>query len=615
MIITSVIIFLAIIFACIFMGSFLLKLFKIDAEKWFLEEMTLSFGVGVGVFALIVLFFGIIGQMSATTVSGVLLIGFVVSFQTGKDLLVRGILWSRKLRFIRLTVYEKILIFAIIFVWGVSLVGTLSPLLGTDAVSYHMRDAKIFAERGMVSHIPYTRESLWPFLVQMLFSVGMLFKSIQISKMFNFSFGIFGILFLYTFVRRYLKRETAILIAAIFGTIPAIFLSAKYAYTDLAVVFYTIGSFYCFFRWIEKKTNSWLYLSGAFCGFLLGIKITSLVVPLIISLLCLFEFLKNSDKKWIKDYVFLMAGFLGVLGLVCSVWYIRSWMIVGNPIFPFAGYFFNGNGYSEQFLKYQTTSGLGIGPWQYIKMLWSVTMRPDIFGGESIGVVFLLFLPAIFFVGLKSKFVRYVSTITVALYTAWFIVYQYTRFLYPTLIFASILVGYIISNISENDKLLRKVSNILLFGMFFYSMLLVMYHNSGNFPFVFGFESEKEYRLTHERSYGMSEYTNNVLDKNSKILVFGWPDLFYFDNNAVDEFCYRMETGYDLSVLPQNRAKYFKEEGFTHIIATKDLTEGRFENYTSPEEYFGENNVILIKRTAFKYKGEASEYELWEIIN
>ena len=614
MIFTSLIIFLAIIFACIFMGSFSLKLFKVDAEKWFLEEITLSFGGGVGMFALIVLFLGMIGQMSVTTVSGVLLIGFVVSFQAGKDLFIRGILWLRNLRFVRLTIYEKILIFVIIFVWGVSLVGTLSPLLGTDAVSYHMRDAKIFAERGVVSHIPYTRESLWPFLVQMLFSVGMLFKSIQISKMFNFSFGIFGILFLYTFVRRYLKRETAILVAAIFGTVPAIFLSAKYAYTDLAVVFYTIGSFYCFFWWIEKKTNSWLYLSGVFCGFLLGIKITSLVVPLIIGLLCFFELLKNSDKKWIKDYTFSMAGFVAVISLVCSVWYIRSWIILGNPIFPFAGYIFNGNGYAEQFLKYQTTSGLGVGLWQYIKMLWPLTMRPDIFGGESIGFGFLLFLPVIFFVGLKSKFIRYVGVIVIALYTAWFIVYQYTRFLYPTLIFASILVGYLISKISEKDKFLRKVSNILLFGMFFYSMLLVTYHNLGNFPFVFGFENENEYHLTHERSYGMAEYTNNVLDKNSKILVFGWPDLFYFDNETVDEFCYRMETEYELSVLPKNRAKYFKGEGFTHVIVTKDLTDGHEENYTDPVKCFGENNVRLIKQTEFRHKGEASEYELWELI-
>ena len=614
MIFTSLIIFLAIIFACIFMGSFLLKLFRIDTEKWFLEEIVLSFGSGVGVFALIVLFLGMIGQLSLTMVSGVLLIGFVVSFQAGKDLFIRGTLWAGKIRSTRLTIYEKFLIFVIIFVWGISLIGNLSPLLGTDAVSYHMRDAKIFAERGVVSHIPYTRESLWPFLVQMLFSVGMLFKSIQISKMFNFAFGFFGILFLYTFVRRYFKRETAILTATVFGTIPAIFLSAKYAYTDLAVVFYTIGSFYCFFRWIEKKTNSWLYMSGVFCGFLLGIKITSLVVPLIIGSLCFYELLKNSDKKWVKSYLFSMTGFLAVIGLICSVWYIRSWVILGNPIFPFAGYVFDGNGYKEQFLKYQTTSGLGVGPWQYIKMLWPLTMRPDIFGGESIGFGFLLFLPAIFFVGLKSKFVRYVGVIFLALYTSWFIVYQYTRFLYPTLIFASILVGYIISTISEKDKFLRNVFNIFLFGMFFYSMILGTYHNLGNFPYVFGFESENEYRLTHERSYEMAKFTNETLPEKSRLLVFGWPDLLYFDNDAVDEFCYRMETRYDLSILPQNRAKHFKDEGFTHIIVTKDLTLGRDENYTDPSEYFGRSNITFLRKTNFEYKGEKTEYELWKLM-
>ena len=613
MIFISSMIFLAIFLACIFCGNTFLKVFAVRQEKGFLEELSLSFGLGVGVFAIIVLFLGMIGQLSLSMVTGVLLVSFMASFFNAKELSKKCIMWVRGLKFADITGYEKILIFVLVFVWGVSLIGNLSPLLGTDAVSYHMRDAKIFASLGQVSHIPYTRESLWPFLVQMLFSVGMLMKSIQIAKLFNFAFGIFGILFIYTFVRKHLKRETAILTATIFGTIPAIFLSAKYAYTDLAVVFYTIGSFYCFFRWMDDKKNTWLYLSGVFCGFLLGIKITSLVVPLIIGILYVLEFGKISNKKWVKGFILPAGGFIAVIGLVCSVWYIRSWVILGNPIFPFAGYIFNGNGYAEQFLRYQIRTGIGIGLGQYIKMLWPLTLYPNIFGGESIGIAFLIFLPTIFLVGLKSKFIRYVGFIALALYTSWFAVYQYVRFLYPALIFAAVLVGYAISENFNRDKFFKKISYVLLFGIFSYSMLLAVYHNIENFPVVFGGQSETEYRLKHERSYGMAEYANKSLDSDSKILVFGWPDLFYFDNDAIYEFCYRMETGYDTKILPLNRAKYFKGKGFTHVIATKDLTDGHELNYTDPVKYFGENNVRLMKRIEFEYKNEKAGYELWKL--
>ena len=112
----------------------------------------------------------------------------------------------------------------------------------------------------------------------------------------------------------------------------------------------------------------------------------------------------------------------------------------------------------------------------------------------------------------------------------------------------------------------------------------------------------------------MAKFTNETLPEKSRLLVFGWPDLLYFDNDAVDEFCYRMETRYDLSILPQNRAKHFKDEGFTHIIVTKDLTLGRDENYTDPSEYFGRSNITFLRKTNFEYKGEKTEYELWKLM-
>ncbi|MDD4182242.1 MAG: glycosyltransferase family 39 protein [Candidatus Omnitrophica bacterium] len=580
----------------------------------FLERFFINFGLGAGLTGLIILYVGLLGILYKWLIIIMLIFLFVMFIKDIRIIIKDIILWLRSFVNAHFSPLERFLIFSLAFVWFFTLIGSLSPLLGMDAASYHIQDPKIFIKAHKVFYLPYTRESLWPFLVQMLFTLGLLLKGVMLAKLFHFAFSIFSVLGIYVFCRRYWPRANSLMAGAIFALIPAIFTGTTYAYTDLGVVFYTILAFYRFFLWLDTKNNKWFYLSAAACGFLLGIKITSAVTPAII--LFLYFFNKVRENKTIKEKFLPVIIFTLIILATGGVWYMRSWIILGNPIFPFAAYLFNGAGYMEEKLRYQLTSGIGTGPVQFIKMLWPLTLYPDRFGGESIGAIFLIFLPMIIFVRKISKFIKYVIFITVSLYASWFIVYQYVRFFYPTLIFLSILVSYIYFNFCKKDKIISKTSTVVIILLFCYSAALSVYHNLDKIPVVFGVQKQQDYLLKHERIYEIAQYVNNNLPVNSKILILAEPRLYYFNRDSAVATLIEMDYMADKNIKnKQSFEEYLRSQGFgNYMLYMKDYSRnGCPDTPLTAQNLFVGYDKKLLKETEFVYRDEHYVYQLWKI--
>ena len=609
----NVIVIFPLVLLILSLGKRILKSFNIQEELSYLELLLLSFGFGAGFLALGILVIGLTGLLYKWPVLIVLILLFILLRREAKECITDSIFWLRRALSGSFSTFERILLMFIALVWGISLAGALSPILGMDALSYHMRDPKLFIRAHKIMTIPYTRDSVWPFLIQMLFTLGILLKGFILGKLFNFVFGIFSILSIYVLCRRYWPRLNSITAAAIFATIPAIFTSSMYAYTDLAVIFYTLLAFLTFLFWDKSRDNKWFYISAIFCGFLLGIKITSATVPALILVFYLFNALLAKNK--LKDIFIISLSYMGLVVLTCGIWYIRSWIIYGNPIYPFASYLFSGFGYPEDILRYHTTSGIGIGVLQYIKMLWPLTMDPNKFGGESIGAVFLIFLPLLVFLKKPTRFIRYLLFVVFALYTSWFIVYQYTRFLYPALAFMSILVAYLYFEVCAQDKFLKKLTALAILLLLSYGAALSFYHNFDKIPVALGFESNKDFLSKHERTYRMAEFVNNNLPQDAKILTINEVRLFYFDREIavansvkIDIACNR-NLKYDGSF-----EQYIIDKGFRYLLyVTDNFDSGKIYKQMRLDDIFIGKKKSLIKEVDFDYRGEKYNYKLYKV--
>jgi len=595
-------------------GRGLLALVAPGQRLSFLERSTICYGLGVGSLALAVLAMGLCGILYRWAFIALLLLT-TIFFRRSIAATARELgEWVASVLRIDFSAFERFMLLAMGFVCFFTLIGSLSPVLGMDSASYHMQDPKVFIRAHRIIAMPYTRESLWPFLVQMLFTLGLCLKGVVLAKLFHFAFYLSAIFAIYVLCRRYWPRPNSIMAASVFALIPAIFTGTTYAYTDLAVVSYTVMAFYGFFLWLDTRCNRWFYVAGIMCGFLLGIKITSAIVPVLILFLYLAHTLSapiSNRKKIVPAMIFAAA-----LIAVCGVWYIRSWIVLGNPIYPFAAYLFGGSGYPEQHLRYQTTSGIGWGFRQFAVMLWPLSLYPDRFGGESIGAIFLIFLPMLAFVRKFSRFIRHILVIAFCLYVSWFVVYQYVRFFYPTLIFLSILVSFVFCDLCEKDPVIRRYSSFLIVLLFCYSAVLSVYHNADKIPVVFGFQSERDYLLKRERTYGMAEYVNQHLPPEAKVLMMNEVRLYYFDRDIVVSLFPEWDWGArDHQKVSQDFPGFLKAQGLgDYCVAMRDFSKGvSSEMPQTPQGLFGGYDAQMLKRTEFSYRDERYVYELWKI--
>jgi len=612
----DILIFSIVVLILVGVGKKLFSYVVPGARLSFLEGAVIHFALGAGSVALFVLGIGLVGILYRW----VLIISLAgLSLFSRKDIAelmrIAGTWISGTFRK-DFSFLERFMLAALFFVGFFTLIGSLSPILGMDSAAYHMQDSKIFIQQHRVTHIPYTRESLWPFLVQMLFVLGLCLKGVGVAKLFHFAFYTASVAAIYALCRRYWPRQNSVLAAVVFALTPAIFTGTTYAYTDLAVAFYSCMAFYGFFVWLDTGGTRWFAFAGVMSGFLMGIKITSAIVPALI--LSLYTHRVLFSPAGLKQKTIPPLIFISAMLAICGVWYIRSWIILGNPIYPFAGHFFGGHGFPGEGIRlgFNTDSSIELGPKQFPAMLWYLTIHPERFGGESIGFLYLIFLPMLLWIRKPTRFITHSVMIGFCLCVSWFIIFQYVRFFYPTLIFLSILVAAAYYDVLWTDTVLRKIASGVLVCSFCYSAVLSIYHNADKCPVVFGLETQRNYLLEHERSFAVADYVNTHLPKDAKIIMCTEPRLYYFENNiAIASLIWTDYWAGKHRKSGQTLEDYMIAAGYgDYVIDMQDLSVRGSPGPTFwAKKLFSGYKKTLIKEIKFKYRDERYIYQIMKV--
>jgi hypothetical protein len=241
--------------------------------------------------------------------------------------------------------------------------------------------------------------------------------------------------------------------------------------------------------------------------------------------------------------------FLLVLG-VSFIWYVRSYLILGNPVYPFFYKFFGGHGWYK--LTGGIGEGLGFGKGIFLLFLapWNITMFPAKFGGEQLGIGYLMFLTFITFSVRKSpKIIRMLLVISGIYFLLWFFIDQNLRFLFPVLPFLSILVSFVFHNFQKGG---RKVYAIMLM-IIFLNFSIAIYHSLPVFEFIFQGLNKHEFLMKKERSYRGWKFLNDLDNKDSLVLTTE-PRLYYSEMPAINMNTFIKSDGWAPEVV--GKAKY-----------------------------------------------------------
>jgi len=229
--------------------------------------------------------------------------------------------------------YKKLTIWILVIAIALRLMLTLMHTISGDAC-WHFSASKFIAEN---LRIPFDenigRSRFEPFWPSPLFHIAAAFFYSMLGefglKLTPFIFGSLSLIVSYLISRKFLNEKQTFYAALFMSFLPIGIDYSVLGYPESAIAFFTILSVYFA---VSKK----FFLSGMSAGLALLSKFTGFfAIPAL-----LFLAYRNSKSKneKIKN-----IAFVAIIPLVISLpWFIRNWVLLGNPIWPFLNFIFNG---------------------------------------------------------------------------------------------------------------------------------------------------------------------------------------------------------------------------------------------------------------------------------
>lgn len=226
--------------------------------------------------------------------------------------------------------------------WGVvTMIGALAPPTDSDwdGLAEHLAQAKVYAHDGRYAPLWYDHHSHFPALTEMLFTVGMLYQGAALAKLFHWLFGLIGLGACFALGERS-GRGAGKWGALVYATTPIVGWLMQVAYVDLTTAACGLLAALAFLAWLQRESRANLGLgaimaAGAMASKMQGISLFGVLLAgvLLVTLL---------RRGGLVRAVKRAAAYGLVAGAVACPWYLKTWLLTGNPVYPFAYRIFGG---------------------------------------------------------------------------------------------------------------------------------------------------------------------------------------------------------------------------------------------------------------------------------
>jgi hypothetical protein len=302
----------------------------------------------------------------------------------------------------------------------------LYPPIKWDEISYHLPYALFYVEHQGLAVNPFLRYPLYAHNIDLLYSLSLLFSDDIVAHLLHASTAVLTTVGIYNLGTVTSEKKTGVLAAFLFLSSPLVLLLMKTSYIDLGLTLFVFLGFYCLSMWSITKQDYWLYLAGFATGIAAGSKYSGLMfIPLYIL------WIEYEGRK-----ISLVVRFLIPALVFSAPWYIRNYIISGDPFSPFGGEVFGYwlwnkkdlLGQSQNLFKtHGTPRNL---PSLLMLPLNLLFNRGDFMEGALSPAMIAVFLAPFFFM----KFSRYQRMLCIFVFVniiIWFFTSQILRYLLP----------------------------------------------------------------------------------------------------------------------------------------------------------------------------------------
>jgi hypothetical protein len=502
---------------------------------------------------------------------------------------------------------------------GAAFLLALTPEIGKDALLYHLAVPKLYLRHHGFYFIPGNAFANYPFHTEMLFLLALFLQGEILAKLLAFAVVPVILLGIRQFAMHRMEQNAyPYLSMLLFFLIPSVFQLAHMAYIDLYIALYAMGAVITFCNWYRERLAGWLILCAVFTGLALACKYSTLLFPSLGVLGVAWSHRKSEESgPVLRD----LALFLGVAFLVGCPFYLKNWVLTGNPLYPFMYGIFGGKGWNPELGRLYDGLfmylGMGRGWLDYLLLPWNVSVHArmdSVYFDGFIGPLFLIVLP--FLAGIRNiePSVRITLLFCALNFLFWATSSQNIRYLSPLFPFLALTTGMVLTAYRPQKGvaiLLGLVTaGCLAFNGFQIARDFMRIRPLG---VISGGESRDEFLSRSLSVYPIYRFANENLPADARIfLVYAknWTFLLERECYADSMFeHYTLKKILAASATPAEVYKRLKEKGFTHIMYDPSYVTG-VKSMLSPEEIalfaaFRDKFLILLKRDRY--------YSLWRL--
>ncbi len=623
--IISLILAILIIIICIGLGRKVLSFFGWLPSRE-LEIYILSFLFGHSLICYIIFFIGVSAGYTKSIIWSVLFFLLIASFfilKTGFLYRLIDFLIESFKNFIKIKNNSYILLLlsiSIIIVSIMNFVAAFAPPTDADSLSYHLAIPKYFIDFEKIIFQPFYMSWGIPLHSEMFNLLGLILGYEIFPQIINWLMGIISAITLYILTSEIFSKRAGFFAAVFYYLTPKIIFLSSTSKSDLTLFSYIFLSMFYMIVWSSKKENKTLWLSAVFTGLALATKYQGFHWGLSIGLFLIilnFKDLKQLSIKTIK--IPLVYGLISFL--IASPWYIKNFILTGDPIWPFGFSIFNSQYWTQnlhdKYLSWQQGPGDSI--WHYFMGLWNLSLNQSSWiGGLRIPYlpIQLSLAPIIPFYwsrlkNKEKKILKFLAIPFFVYYTFWFTGYQQSRYVLPIMSLLLIPSSYIFWELIKL-RFSKFIGYFLMVIILLFSISYSFVFNSKSFPVVAKIETRNEYLNKRVSYFADMQWVNQNLDEDSKILFCNLKP-FYLDHDylilAPNIFLH------DINQMNENEFyNFLKNQKITHIFLPfemlnaseyakfKILIDSALSQKNIEEIYFNNKSKLIESRTLGTYK-------------
>jgi hypothetical protein len=485
----------------------------------------------------------------------------------------------------------------------------LPPVESFDALLYHLATPALWLRDGGLQ--AYNNPPYWfPDLVEGAYVWGVGLGLDIVPQQIHFLWTMFAIFLLWDWTRRLWGDLTAWWVLMLLVSMPSLPLLASWAYTDMALTFFSVAMLYSLWEGHGGQDFRWWRLGAVFAGMAMGVKYTSVIVCLT-AVLLISIWMFDDRRRWITE----LFRFCLIAILVGGVWYLRNWLWMGNPFYPFV---FAGRYWDSYRSALYAGAGTGSG-WNALALIalpLNITLgyQDVTFYDGRIGPLFLLILPIALWVLIKKNHLELPQRSALGVIGLFFClstvfwVFGYittrnlwqARLLFPALIPFAVPAALGMQSIKKLDLKKLRISFIvtMLAALVIFVNLLdtgLRVVSRNPLAVAVGIVSQESYTEKYQPGYAMALKMIAMTPQTAKIYFLFEPRSYemardvqpdtLLDNFAHDLYLYRS---------PQSIVDAWHSQGYTHVLLNN--TGARFV-LKEPSQIQGLNETTRLLKT------------------